>query len=379
MKRAVCFLWMILLLVSCSGTTDETTPRSLFNLGYGKSDYSLDLSGEQKNDIGMSLKKGIFYLLSRGEAKILRVSSYGQTLAMWYDPKAGSAPIVLKNIPIDSVATEKESGRFAMQVSFTDPCFIASDSRQQFYVVDNLYVRRFGSNGTELQPLGQEGIGGSAFPRITALNALENDVLSVQCVSESETLVYFYDKNGTFLYVLKLNDQTLPVPASILEKNPDSKGSRIVASLESLAPGYSAGKIIVILKINYYMEKFDSDAGVTLSIDPIGGWIIGVDAKNGTIQELYPLQSSINDVGIDQQLIAVQLNSALTIRWDDSGIGGEVYRYNQKGKVVGKLHFMVPDSEVALTAMTVGDDGYLYLLGRLSTTLRMYAWRLPGS
>jgi hypothetical protein len=380
MKRISRFLRasvLIVLFASCSASTDEMKTKVFFDLGYGKSDSSLDMSGGEKNTVGISLKRGIFHLLSRGEAKILRISSYGQTLAMWYDPEKGSAPLVLKDVQINDLSAGKELGRIAMQVAFNDPWPMTADSRQLLYVADNRFIRRFDSNGRELPSLGQEGIGGNMFPVITELDALENDDLAVLCASESETLVYFYDRNGVFLHVLKLNDQTMPVPSSILEKNPEGRGIRIIASLESISPTYSNGRPVVVLKINYYMEKYDPDSGVTLSIDPVGGWIVEIDAGTGTILDSFPLQSSVSDLGVDQQLIAARSSSILSIRWDAVGIGGEVFRYNQKGKVIGKLNFSVPDPGATLVAMTVGDDGYLYLLGQLPSTLRMYACKLP--
>jgi len=381
MNRIFRSLWACMLIglfVSCSASTEEAKTNILFDLGYGKSDSSLDMSGGEKNAIGISLKKGIFHLLSRGEAKILRISSYGQTLAMWYDPRKGSAPLVLKDVQSTDLATGQELGRFAMQVSFNDPWPMAADSRQLLYVADNQFVRRFDSSGRELQLLGREGPSGSSFPMIMALDTVENDDLAVLCASESETFVYFYDRNGVFLHVLKLNNQTMPVPSSILEKNPNTKGSRIIASLESVSPSYTGGKLIVVLKINYYVEKFDPDSGVTLSIDPVGGWIIDIDAGNGRTLDSFPLQSSVDDLGIDQQLIAAKSNSIVSIRWQENGIGGEAFRYNLKGKVIGKLNFVVPDPGAALVAMTVGDDGYLYILGQLPSALRMYAWKLPS-
>jgi len=381
MNRILRLMWasvLIVLFVSCSASTDEAKTKILFDIGYGKSDSSLDVSDGIKTAVDISLKKGIFHVLSRGEAKILRISSYGQTLAMWYDPRKGSAPLVLKDVQTSDLAAGKELGRFAVQTAFSDPWPIAADSRQLLYVADKQVVRRFDSNGKELQTLGQEGLGGSVFPLITALDTMENDDLAVLCASESETSVYFYDRNGLFLHVLKLNDQTMPVPSTILEKNPGAKGSRVIASLESISPSYTSGKMVVVLKINYYVEKYDPDSGVTLSIDPVGGWIVEIDAGNGTIQDSFPLQSSVNDLGIDQQLVAAKAGSILSIRWSDDGIGGEAFRYNQKGKVIGKRNFLVPDPEASLVAMAVGDDGYLYILGQLPSTLRMYAWKLPS-
>jgi len=54
------------------------------------------------------------------------------------------------------------------------------------------------------------------------------------------------------------------------------------------------------------------------------------------------------------------------------------FDYTLKGKVIGKLHFLVPDPGASLVSISIGDDGYLYLLGQLPSTLRMYAWKVPG-
>jgi hypothetical protein len=60
---------------------------------------------------------------------------------MWYDPRKGSAPLVLKDVQINDLSAGKELGRFAMQVPFNDPWPMAADSRQLLYVADNRFIR----------------------------------------------------------------------------------------------------------------------------------------------------------------------------------------------------------------------------------------------
>jgi len=355
---------------------EEGKIQALFDLGYGRSDSSIDISVQNKNSVDICLRKGIFHLLSRGEAKILRISSYGQTLAMWYDPRKGSAPLVLRDVQMSDFSSAKDLGRFAIQVSFDDPVHIATDSKQMLYVADAQIVRRFDSDGRELPFLGQEGIGGIRFPVITALDVLSNDDIAVSCSSESEKAVYFYDRNGMFLQVLKWDGQHMPVPVSIAENYPNTSGSRIIASLESFLPCFLDGKRVVMLKINYYSEKYDPSSGVTISIEPIGGWIMETDASSGAFLDSFPLQSSIEDLGIDQQMIAAQLNGIFCIRWRDIGLAGEVFRFNKQGRINGKLDFQVPNADASLVAMVVGDDGNLYILTQLSSKLRMYTWKI---
>ncbi len=380
MKRFVSILCLLVVvadfLISCHSSVEEGKIQALFDLGYGRSDSSIDISIQNKNSVDICLRKGIFHLLSRGEAKILRISSYGQTLAMWYDPKKGSAPLVLKDVQMSDFSSEEDLGRFAIQVSFNDPGYIATDSRQMLYVADAQVVRRFDSDGRELPFLGQEGIGGIRFPVITALDVLSNDDIAVSCASESEKAVYFYDRNGTFLQVLKWDGQHMPVPVSVAENHPNASGSRIIASLESFLPCFLNGKIVVILKINYYSEKYDPSSGVTISIEPIGGWIMVTDASSGAFLNSFPLQSSLEDLGIDQQMIAAQSNDIFCIRWRDVGLAGEVFRFNQQGRINGKLDFQVPDDGASLIAMIIGDDGNLYMLTQLSSKLRMYTWKI---
>lgn len=396
--KTLLLLELFLILASCKVSTDKAKTHSLFDIGYGKTDFTLDLSASEKNNIGLSINKGIFHILSRGEAKILRISSYGQTLAMWYDPARGSAPMILKDVKIDAGVSREDMGRFANQVSFIDPWPMAVDSNQTLYVADkkpmaistnkeanyaqeaalDRIVRRFDANGKELEPLGQEGIAGSSFPEIMQIEITENDTLAVICASETETLVYLYDRNGVFLHLLKLKDNTLPIPAPILKKNPQQNGIRIIPSAESIMAAYIAGKTEVILKINYYLEKYDVGTGVTLSIDQLGGWILQIDASTGSVLNAFPLQSGMSETGAYLQLIAVKKDSFLTIRWADQYLGGELLKFDQNGKVTGKLNIRCPDESATLVTMAVGDDGYLYLLAALPSALRMYAWKIPG-
>ena len=396
--RTLVLLGVLLLLESCKVSSDEAKTHVVFDMGYGKTDFTLDLSASEKNNIGLSINKGIFHILSRGEAKILSISSYGQTLAMLYDPARGSAPMILKDVKIDAGTPKEDLGRFATQVSFVDPWPMATDSRQTLYVADrkqhqesangtenatngsepDRIVRRFDAGGKELASLGQEGIAGSPFPDIMRLEITENDTLAVICASETETLVYFYDRNGVFLHLLKLKDTTLPIPAQILKKNPEGKGLRIIPSLESIMPAYFAGKTEAILKINYYLENYDVGTGVTLSIDQLGGWILQIDASTGSVLNAFPLQSGLSETGVNLQLIAAKKNSFLTIRWADQYLGGELLKFDSSGKITGKLNIRCPDEAAALVAMAAGDDGYLYLLASLPSVLRMYAWKIPG-
>jgi hypothetical protein len=363
----------------CQGAHEREEGKILFDIGYGKSDSTLSLSGSALNPVWLSMNKGIIHILSTNEAKILRISSYGQTLAMWYDPAKGSMPLILKSFSMKEALSEPNLGRFAMRVSFDAPSCMAVDSRQVICIADSGIVRRFDSNGLELQPIGKEGLGSTQFSNIIALFAQENDNIAVRCLSESGNTIYFYDKNGTFLNNLQLNDDRIPLPASLAEKYPSDASSRIVATLESIVPRIRAAKRTVALKANYYLEKYDPQTKITLSIEPLSSWIIEVDATTGAIIDSFPLSNNTNESGVDQQLVAARTDGFVCIRWHKTKLGGEVIFYSQKGTVMGKRDFVAPDSNAELVALAVGDDGFLYILGKLPSTLRLYSWQIPKS
>jgi len=368
-----------ILLWGCQGAEEREQGKILFDIGYGKSDSTLSISGPALNPECLSMNKGIIHILSTNEAKILRMSSYGKTLAMWYDPTKGSMPLILKSFSMKNASLEPNLGRFAIQVSFDAPSHMAVDSTQVICIADSGIIRRFDSSGLELQPIGREGLGGSKFSNIIALFTQENDDIAVRCLSESGNTIYFYDKNGTYLNNLQLDDDRIPLPASLANKYPSDTASRIVATLESAVPRMRATKRTVALKANYYLEKFDPQSRITLSIDPIGAWIIEVDATTGAIIDSFPLSNNANENGVDQQLVAASTEGFVCIRWYKNTLGGEVLFYSPKGTVIGKQDFAAPDPKAELVALTVGDDGFLYILGKLPSTLRLYSWRLPKS
>lgn len=84
----------------------------------------------------------------------------------------------------------EDLGRFAIQVSFNDPGYIATDSKQMLYVADAQVVRRFDSDGREALSWTKKALE-NGFPVITALDVLSNDDIAVSCASESEKAVYF--------------------------------------------------------------------------------------------------------------------------------------------------------------------------------------------
>jgi len=153
---------------------------------------------------------------------------------------------------------------------------------------------------------------------------------------------------------------------------------RIIPSLESLEPCILQGKEKLLLKMNYYIERQAIESQVVTTIEPLEGWILEVDAARGTIDHTFSLQISAIETGIDQQLLGSDRARIVTIRWQDSPLGGEIYCYDKEGKVTGKIYKQIPEGDASLLSYSLGDDGLVYLFVQLPSCLRMYGWRLPS-
>ncbi|MCE1195399.1 hypothetical protein LWX53_02735, partial [bacterium] len=215
----------------------------LFSLSYGVAENQVALAsgGEERFDVVM--REGIFHILDGTGRKVMKLSSYGDLLALLYDPTVSPEPRLARAGAEGAGEAPAAQGRYAAPVSFRSPGRLAVDSSQTIYVADRMdaaartydrqtdswcdgCVRRFGAQGAELPPLGQEGPGGTPFPTILSVDAMENDTLAVVSASESVVLVHHFGKAGNLLSVLRLARDSLPLPETLAPKGaaPSSRG-----------------------------------------------------------------------------------------------------------------------------------------------------------
>jgi hypothetical protein len=190
---------------------------------------------------------------------VARFNSYGDILTMIYNDETNPQPLTLK---------PKQSGenvtRWAFTYPFQKPGIIAIDTRKHIYVEDKLPDERhsfdpeskalldsvalhFDADGGFLEYLGQEGVGGSPFPRIEGLYASMNDDLAVVCRLSTGWNIYWFDTDGILLYLIKIKNGSVPIPS-------DRKDA-VFASLDSIVAAPDARKLYI--KVDYYRDTFD--------------------------------------------------------------------------------------------------------------------------
>jgi hypothetical protein len=296
----VCFCFV---LAACGSSRQiKSVVRSdLFSIGYGLSENQIDLSSGGGGRVDIVMREGIFHILDGTGKKIMKLSSYGDLLALLYDPTRLPEPRIVKpmeeTLILPPAGMPSAQGRYAASIPMVAPGKIAVDTEQTVYIVDRVpnpsarifdaqsatfsdrIVRRFGARGMEMPYIGQEGPGGSPFPFIMVLDVLENDTLAVVSASESIILVHHFGKAGNLLSSLRLNREALPLPGEL--EGVDEAGMRIHANLDGILESSLGDAFGITLKLDYYREYFNPESLVISRNEFAGSWLIILDGSTG--------------------------------------------------------------------------------------------------
>ncbi|MDR1899918.1 MAG: hypothetical protein LBQ55_07925 [Treponema sp.] len=285
-------MFPVFLLGACSSPGVSSVAREdLFSLDIGRMEDQValyDLEGDRgirKTDFAM--RDGLFYLSDGNGEKVVRYNSYGDLLFMIYNEETNPPPITSKtNIEDSTLVT-----RWAFSYPLREPGEIAVDSRKHIYVEDRLpydrhsvdveskalldsIILHFDTDGRFVEYLGQEGIGGSPFPRITGVYTSIRDELVVVCRLPTGWNVYWFDSSGKLLYLVQLKNSAVPVP-------PDYPP--VSQSLDAIVPAPDSRRLF--LKVDYYRDTFDESTRTRTGSEPDSSLIWIMDVEDGSYAE----------------------------------------------------------------------------------------------
>jgi hypothetical protein len=220
---------------------EELVNSELFSLSMGKMEDQIDLFQfenamvERANSVTM--RDGWFYVANGSAGKIMVFSSYGDLIFLLYNQQMNPAPTTLGPMDAGSSTDTESPGRRSAESTvstrgfvaypFTDIGHIAVASDRTLYVedavpeakavkdVDRGVIRsrailRFDRKGRQLGSLGEEGIGGSPFPFVSALYVTSNDQLVVVCRLPGSWEVFWFSRDGAPLYQVEITNGSLP-------------------------------------------------------------------------------------------------------------------------------------------------------------------------
>ncbi|MEJ5183886.1 MAG: hypothetical protein WHT81_02055 [Rectinemataceae bacterium] len=367
----------------------------LFSLGYGNTDLAFSPPSGPSTGFGLAVQRGMITVFSRKDRKLVRYSAYGEPLFMLYDPAGGAVPQLLgprATVSDNGTETARSQGRAAVQTSFVDPWPCAITSDQTVYIADipgngssqiaarpgaRHMIRKFDTQGSEGDPVGAEGQGGSALKPIQGLAALAQGLLAVTTFEDAGIRISLYDRNETLISSLVLDYQNLPVPLAVSKALQNRDYLRIVPDIESVMQGTLKGEPVAILHVQYHIAGQPAGTEGTSDILETHSWLLMANLANGSIRAAFPFEDPKTRRKIPQ-LVGLSEGSVVGILWDDEGAGGTACLFDAlQGRIMRRIRFD-PGQGTSLLSIKVADDGRLYLLAAASDRMSIHAWRLTG-
>jgi hypothetical protein len=284
-------------LVFFGGCSRESIPsvsrEDIFTFAIGRLEDQIalyNLEGDQGiRRTNLTMRDGLFYISDGNGEKIVRYNSYGNPLFMIYNDETNPVPLSLRTIeqmPAGEVIT-----RWAFTYPLQNPGKITVDSRKHIYVEDLLPDERYGfdaenkalldrvilhfdADGRFVEYLGQEGIGGSPYPKIEGLYTSIQDELAVVCRLPTGWNIYWFDSAGVLLYLVKIGNEDIPIP---LDRE------KILVSLDMIAVAPDARKLYI--KVDYYRNTYDESTNTRSGNEPDSSVIWVMQVEDGSYQK----------------------------------------------------------------------------------------------
>ncbi|OHD17262.1 MAG: hypothetical protein A2Y38_20755 [Spirochaetes bacterium GWB1_59_5] len=366
----------------------------LFSLDYGVLEdelnlFSLDgMAPPQKTRLAM--RDGIFFVSNGNAAKVLTLSSFGDLLAMVYNPERNPPPLTLQQSDAGDAASGRVAqGRTAKSYPFTSPGEIAVDSKRTIFVEDRVpdsrrsyddamnasleyVVLRFSRDGEYLDYLGQEGVGGTPFPLLTGLYITANDDCVVVSLTGSGWTAFRFDARGVLLSTIAVRRDDLPRP-------PEDVGN--IASMDRIVASPDGSGLI--LKIDYFREVVDVETHTQAGIEFSSSWAWVMDGATGNYIERYELPAF--ESMIDQKGDELSIPRAWELAGAAAGViflsaaddDGSTYYglFNMDSRAMKRFSLKIEPDETLYAAFSLSPEGILSAILGSRYEARFVWWR----
>jgi hypothetical protein len=387
-NRIALVVVLVFALSGCSrGRISSVARMDLFNLEIGPLEDQVNLvnltGGSSSNRTSLAMRDGFFYISDTAGGKIVRYSSYGDLLFVIYNDETNPPPITLRrDIEEEGIVT-----RWSIAYPLKEPGVITVDSRKHIYAADKVddsrksvdtennslldtVVLHFNDSGRFVNFLGQEGIGGKPFPRITGIYASRDDEIAVVCLLSTGWSIYWFNSEGTLLYLVHLRNGSIPVP----------QGKQVdYTSMDTVAASPDQRKLF--FKVDYYQDVADENNNSMAFPESSVIWIM--DVETGAYEESIPVPffeytATENDKKVTQKLpyamLGVIEDSRVFLYFPvDGGYSLLVLTAGSKAQRLGFIQ--VRNEELEYNTFNLSKEGILSGLLATEWDTRLVWWR----
>ena len=224
------FLSIVMLPGCNTRQTRAIVEEALFTLKLGVQESNINFFSfsnvSTENHPSIIMRNGIFAISDPANSKIMEFTSYGDLLNLYYNTQKNPPPLTLRIQSPGSNSTTLVN-KLAFPYPFEYVGHIAYTRTNMLLVQDqvpasrviyddqrgvflNQVILRFNSRGEYQDYIGQEGIGGTAFPAIQSIQVTRNNHIVVNTQVPSGNMIFWYNELGDLLYSVEIEPQHLP-------------------------------------------------------------------------------------------------------------------------------------------------------------------------
>ncbi|MDR3160823.1 MAG: hypothetical protein LBU28_04330 [Spirochaetaceae bacterium] len=385
-----------LVLIFPAACSQEKIPavdrNDLFTVEIGRMEDQIDLfnldgdRSKRKTDIAM--RDGLLYISNGNGGKVVRYNSYGDLLFMIYNDETNPTPLTLKpNTDSQGIVT-----RWSFPYPLMEPGLITVDSRKHIYVEDRVeegassfdaesrslldrVVLHFNIDGLFVNYLGQTGVGGTPFPNIIGLYTSVQNELAVVCRLPTGWNIYWFDAEGSLLYLVRLENDRIPVP-------PDRDLTE--SSLDKICISPDERKVYV--KVDYYRNTYDESTNTRSGSQPDSSVIWFMNVEDGSYIgnmdiPFFESQITENNRRITENLFYSMIGVARQGRVFfsfpmDGGYSILICSTDSLEQIRGFIR--VANEELQFNAFDLSGEGILSALLATEWQARLVWWRTDG-
>jgi hypothetical protein len=345
-----------------------------------------NLEGERSTrKTELKMRDGLFYISNGNGEKIARYNSYGDLLFLIYNDETNPPPLTLRE------KTEGEAiTRWAYKWPLQEPGSITVNSEKHIFVEDRLtperhsfdvnhkiildrFVLHFDADGKFIDYLGQEGRGGTPFPRIENIFTSADDDLVVVCQLPAGRRIFWYDKTGYQINDIFFSNDMIPIPQDRFGLTPSLDGI-------SIAPDERK----IYLKVDYYREILDESTKTVSGRETDRSCLWVVDAGSSSFSEsvdipFFETYSTVNNRRVSENLLYsmfASMNGGLVFFYYPIETGFSILllatdgSYEQRRGIIN-----IGNDELMYGAFDVSDEGILSALLATNYEVKLVWWR----